>query len=265
MKNKKKKYKTLKCKAILCIAFVVLIVALTTGSTLCAVTNGYFTSDKYVPNGTYSIEDYTRLDCSAKTLTNWSRSGNNIYFNTGANGSLPSKGSYFTVLCVQYNTGYVIPNLTISGANASGNIPSQFGWSVSSYLDTDTDVTIQLPAGEANNIGQVIFVAFAPVGTITVPFNSQTIYSWFLDIRADFMGLTVNGVQDAFSRGFTAGQAEEQTTRTSFVTLVGDVVAAPFTAISNMLSFDVLGINVAGAVFTLITLALVALLIRKLT
>lgn len=72
------------------------------------------------------------------------------------------------------------------------------------------------------------------------------------------------GRGQGYLEGHTAGVAESQSDLTAYSNAVFDTVSAPFLAISNFLSFNVLGINLAGLFAFIVTALIIAFIIKKL-
>ena len=64
-----------------------------------------------------------------------------------------------------------------------------------------------------------------------------------------------------WANGFGAGQNDMAETTQSFKDMVFAIFDAPVTLIDGMLGFEIFGINMAGLVKTIITLAVVALIV----
>lgn len=69
------------------------------------------------------------------------------------------------------------------------------------------------------------------------------------------------GEKYGYDNGFGAGQDDMAKTTESFKDMVFAIFDAPVTLIDGMLNFDIFGINLAGLVKTVITLAVVALIV----
>lgn len=78
------------------------------------------------------------------------------------------------------------------------------------------------------------------------------------------------GKEEGYNRGYAEGKAygyaagEQSTVKDDFGKLALSVVSAPFTAISNMLNFEIFGINLAGLVFFMLTAILIVFVLRRL-
>ena len=71
-------------------------------------------------------------------------------------------------------------------------------------------------------------------------------------------GIT-EGKAEGYNTGYKAG--EQSTVTRDFKSLLGDIVSAPYRAVSQMFDFEVFGINVAGAICTLFTLVCIGIVI----
>lgn len=67
---------------------------------------------------------------------------------------------------------------------------------------------------------------------------------------------------EAYSRGIDKGEANNVTG--NFRSLLGDIVTAPYRAVTTMFDFEIFGVNLAGLVFKLITVLVTVLIVSKL-
>ena len=78
------------------------------------------------------------------------------------------------------------------------------------------------------------------------------------------------GKKEGYDLGYAEGKdygyfaGEQSTVKDDFGKLALSVVSAPFTAISNMLNFEIFGINLAGLVFFMFTAILIVFVLRRL-
>jgi hypothetical protein len=83
------------------------------------------------------------------------------------------------------------------------------------------------------------------------------------------------GSEEGFSQGKTEGynegkaygvnigikQGEQSTVTRDFISILGEIAMLPYTAISQIFDFEIFGLNVAGIVFQLITVAIVVVVV----
>ncbi len=72
-----------------------------------------------------------------------------------------------------------------------------------------------------------------------------------------------NGYNEGKAYGVNIGikQGEQSTVTKSFVSILGEIAMTPYTAISQIFDFEIFGLNVAGIVFQLITVAIVVVVV----
>lgn len=67
------------------------------------------------------------------------------------------------------------------------------------------------------------------------------------------------GKTEGYNLGYSAGEQSEVTS--NFISIVGEIALAPYTAVSSMFDFEIFGINVAGFFFQMFTVVLALLVI----
>lgn len=86
-------------------------------------------------------------------------------------------------------------------------------------------------------------------------------YGYYDGVNAGWEDGHQYGYKKGWDAGFGAGQNDMAETSHTFKEMVFAIFDAPSVLIDSMLNFDIFGINIAGLVKTLITLAVVAVLL----